>query len=86
VGSNLETKKNPGFVAPEKLDFRMRPEANLATALPGFTAIPVEQIGLQIDSYRPMLPASSLSLLGEPDPSARFDSAVDIEASNRKQP
>jgi hypothetical protein len=86
VGPNLETKENPGFVAPEKLDFRLRPDANLVATLPGFTSIPVELIGLQIDPYRPVLPASSLSLLREPDTSASFDSAVDIEASNRKTP
>ncbi len=45
---------DPGFVAPEKMDFRLKPDA-----LPlrhGFENIPCDQIGLQVDEYRQDLP------------------------------
>jgi hypothetical protein len=49
VKDNL-VAKDPGFVAPDKLDFRLRPDSP-AWAL-GFKAIPVEKIGLQSDASR----------------------------------
>ncbi|MBN2446023.1 MAG: right-handed parallel beta-helix repeat-containing protein, partial [Phycisphaerae bacterium] len=50
---NLETDENPGFVDPERLDFALRADARLQASLPGFRPIPLEQIGLQRDEYRP---------------------------------
>ncbi len=42
--------QDPGFVAPDKLDFRLKPDA---PALPaGFQPIPFEKIGLVDDEYR----------------------------------
>jgi hypothetical protein len=41
---------DPGFVAPNKMDFRLRPDSP-AWKL-GFQPIPVERIGLQDDEYR----------------------------------
>jgi hypothetical protein len=43
----------PGFVAPEKMDFRLRPDSP-AWRL-GFKAIPMERIGLRKDGFRPAL-------------------------------
>ncbi|MEI6321559.1 MAG: right-handed parallel beta-helix repeat-containing protein [bacterium] len=55
-GSNLACESNPGFKDIEKLDFRLAPDNRLLKDLPGFKAIPVESIGLYIDSYRKKLP------------------------------
>jgi hypothetical protein len=41
---------DPGFVAPEKMDFRLKPDSPIWRT--GFKAIPMEQIGLQADEYR----------------------------------
>jgi hypothetical protein len=41
---------DPGFIAPEKLDFRLKPDSPVWRL--GFQAIPVEKIGLQDDKHR----------------------------------
>jgi hypothetical protein len=45
---------DPGFVDPEKMDFRLKPEA--APLQQGFQNIPGDQIGLRLDEYRKVLP------------------------------
>jgi len=85
VGKNFLTKENPGFVDPAGLNFSLKPGSEVFKALPGFTPIPFDKIGLFTDEFRTSLPAGSPLLVAEPAaPSKVFDSAVDIDASNRK--
>jgi len=48
---------DPGFMAPEKMGFRLKP-GSPAEGI-GFEPIPVERIGLQRDPWRASLPSSS---------------------------
>ncbi|MCE9590022.1 MAG: right-handed parallel beta-helix repeat-containing protein [Planctomycetes bacterium] len=48
---------DPGFINATKGDFRLRADSQVFTALPGFTAIPMEKMGLYSDELRPRLPA-----------------------------
>jgi hypothetical protein len=55
----VEVKDNliegdPGFVAPEKGDFRLKPDAPALKM--GFRPIPLEKIGLYKDEYRTQVP------------------------------
>ncbi len=59
VADNLFLKTDPGFVSPETLDFRLKDIAAVQQQLPGFQAIPFEQIGLRVDPYRPSLPVGN---------------------------
>lgn len=59
VADNLFLPEDPGFVAPEALDFRLRDVASVQKQLPGFQAIPFEQIGLRTDAFRPRLPVGN---------------------------
>lgn len=54
---NLMIQGDPGFVDPEREDFRLKPESP-AWKL-GFKPIPFEQIGLQRDAFRKSLPLPS---------------------------
>ncbi len=47
--------EDPGFLAPDKLDFRLKPDA--APLQQGFQNIPCDQIGLQIDEFRKTIPS-----------------------------
>ena len=47
---NLTTDTDPAFVDPEQGDFRLR-EDSPAFGL-GFTQIPMDRIGLQLDAWR----------------------------------
>jgi len=47
---------DPGFVAPDKLDFRLQPDA--APLQHGFQNIPGDEIGLRLDEFRQTLPLS----------------------------
>ncbi len=51
---------DPGFVDPDKMDFRLKPDA--APLQQGFQNIPGDQIGLQLDEYRKVLPPREQSL------------------------
>ena len=44
---NWATQEDPGFIAADKGDYRLRPNASVFTHLPAFKSIPFEQIGLQ---------------------------------------
>ncbi|MFW6161587.1 MAG: NPCBM/NEW2 domain-containing protein [Planctomycetota bacterium] len=57
---NFVTKEDPGFVNPEAMDFRLKPDSIVFDKVPGFEPIPFERIGLRVDEYRPALP------VGEP--------------------
>lgn len=56
AGSNVVYPNDPGFVNIKRLDFRLKPDAQLLKDLPGFPRIPVEKIGLYMDEYRQRLP------------------------------
>ncbi|MHB0960251.1 MAG: right-handed parallel beta-helix repeat-containing protein [Pirellulaceae bacterium] len=51
--------EDPGFMAPEKMDFRLKP--NAAPLQQGFENIPCDQIGLRTDEYRKVLPESTVN-------------------------
>ena len=55
-GKNLGYAEDPGFVNLAAGDLRLRPDSRIFKALPGFTAIPFEKIGLFTDEFRPRLP------------------------------
>jgi hypothetical protein len=55
-GENLVTDRDPGFVDAAKGDFRLRPESEVFTRLPGFQPIPLERMGLYADALRPHPP------------------------------
>jgi len=55
---NFVTKDDPGFVNPEAMDFRLKPDSVVFEKVPGFEAIPFEKIGLQVDEYRRALPVA----------------------------
>jgi hypothetical protein len=46
---------DPGFVAPDKMDFRLKPDA--APLRNGFQNIPWDEIGLRVDEFRQAVPA-----------------------------
>ncbi|MBN2450687.1 MAG: right-handed parallel beta-helix repeat-containing protein [Lentisphaeria bacterium] len=48
-------EQNPGFVDPDRNDFRLRPDAPLQATV-GFRPIPLEMIGLYEDTYRASWP------------------------------
>jgi hypothetical protein len=45
---------DPGFVAPDKMDFRLKPDA--APLARGFQNIPWDEIGLRVDEFRKAVP------------------------------
>ena len=83
--NNVTTTSTADFVDPENFDFMLKPDATVTAAIPGFPAIHFEQIGLQPDEYRPVVPPRDMKLLREGDTKKRsFSSTTDIEASNKK--
>ncbi len=55
--TNLVVQGDPGFMDMEHLDLRLRGDANVFTAVPGFEAPPFSRMGLYTDRYRRTLPA-----------------------------
>ena len=55
---NFVTKDDPGFVNAKAMDFRLKPDSVVFKEVPGFEAIPFDNIGLVIDEYRKALPVS----------------------------
>jgi len=53
---NLIVDHDPGFVDAAAGDFRLRPDSEVLTRLPGFEPIPFDQIGLYADELRPSPP------------------------------
>ena len=53
---NWVTDADPGFVDAAAGDFRLRPDAEVFTRLPGFQTIPLNKMGLYADELRPELP------------------------------
>lgn len=73
-----------GFVDLAGLDLRLKPTSAILKQLPGFAPIPVDQIGLYRDAYRRTLPTSEETGRDtERDGTQRFDSNVDVKASDR---
>jgi hypothetical protein len=56
---NLVTERDPGFVNAAEGDFRLRPDAEVFTRLPGFQPVPVEKMGLYADALRPTPPVKA---------------------------
>ena len=56
---NWVTDGDPGFVDAARGDFRLRPDAEVFTRLPGFEPIPFEQMGLFADELRPDPPVEA---------------------------
>jgi hypothetical protein len=55
--NNLElTMEDMGFLDAAKLDFRMRPDAQVFAKVPGFKHIPFERIGLYANDFRADVP------------------------------
>ena len=72
------------FKDPAALNFELRDSTALQSLLPGFEPIPLTEIGLQPDMFRPDPPARDLGqLLNEPTARRKFDSQTDVDASNR---
>jgi hypothetical protein len=53
---NWVTDGDPGFVDAAQGDFRLKPDSEVFTKLPGFQPIPMEKMGLVQDELRPVVP------------------------------
>jgi hypothetical protein len=53
---NLVTATDPGFVARRRLDLRLRDDALVWTAVPGFEPLPLETVGVYRDPWRASWP------------------------------
>jgi hypothetical protein len=49
---NYLTKKDPGFIDPEKMNFQLKDNSIVYKELPNFKRIPFEKIGIYLDEYR----------------------------------
>jgi hypothetical protein len=56
IGKNMAYDRDPGFVNMGKMDFRLKPDAQVFKDLPGFQPIPFAKIGLFVDEFRSRLP------------------------------
>jgi hypothetical protein len=63
VQDNWVCAEDPGFVDLARLDLRLRPDAPVFTKIPGFQAIPFDQMGLIVDAHRSALPPSAPSAM-----------------------
>ena len=77
VNNTKEVADNPGYKAPEQLDFTRLPGVDLPD-------IPMATIGLQRDGWRPKLPTDAETGRLTPRKAALdFDSNTDVEATNK---
>ncbi len=73
------------FSDPGLLDFSVRDASRLDTLLPGFQPIPFGRIGLVTNENRTQLPPRDLEQLrNESTARRKFDSQVDVDASDRR--
>ena len=72
---------DPGFVNMAKMDFRLKPDAQVFKDLPGFQPIPFEKIGLFTDEFRHHLPTDREAGRMENNSSKE---ALGIEIQDRK--
>ncbi|MEI8288219.1 MAG: right-handed parallel beta-helix repeat-containing protein [Verrucomicrobiota bacterium] len=77
------TEAEAGFVDAAKLDFRLRPDSAVFKQLPAFKPIPFEQIGLQRDADRTVLPDLGRSRAAGAGSGSVFDSNTDMQRSNQ---
>ena len=77
------TEAEAGFVDAAKLDFRLRPDSAVFKQLPAFKSIPFEQIGLQRDVDRTVLPDAGRSRVAGASKGSVFDSNTDMRQSNQ---
>jgi hypothetical protein len=74
------------FKDPRTLDYHLKDPAALNAVAPGFEPVPLEQMGLQVDSNRAAIPPRDLDQLNNESTAPRkFDSQQDIDSS-RKNP
>ena len=55
-GKNIAYSTDPGFENAAKMNFKLKPTAQVFKDLPNFKAIPMDKIGLYKDAYRKTLP------------------------------
>lgn len=86
VGRNLRVTDNAGFTAPERLDYSPRVDSPIAKERPDLALPPLARLGLQVDAWRRTLPTDEATgrLTARP-PRMVFDSAVDLDASNKQK-
>jgi hypothetical protein len=56
---NLVVDHDPGFVDAASGNFKLKPDAEVFSRLPGFKPIPFDKIGLYVDELRPTLPVET---------------------------
>jgi hypothetical protein len=61
----LRIAGDPGFVDPERLDFRLKDDSPVFEKLPGFKQIPMEKMGLYTDEFRQELPPEASPTLSD---------------------
>ena len=81
TGKNMAYTNDPGFVNMAKMDFRLKPDAQVFKDLPGFQPIPFEKIGLFTDEFRPKLPMDKEA--GRTENNSGRD-ALGVEIQDRK--
>jgi len=81
TGKNMAYTNDPGFVNMAKMDFRLKPDAQVFKDLPGFQPIPFEKIGLFTDEFRHHLPTDREAGRMENNSSKE---ALGIEIQDRK--
>jgi parallel beta-helix repeat protein len=79
------TEAEAGFVDAAKLDFRLRADSAVFRKLPTFKPIPFEQIGLQRDADRTVLPDPGRSRAVSAGNGSAFDSNTDMKRTNQPQ-
>ncbi len=81
TGKNIAYTNDPGFVNMAKMDFRLKPDAQVFKDLPGFQPIPFEKIGLFTDEFRKQLPSDKEA--GRTEQNSSRD-ALGVEIQDRK--
>ena len=66
-----------------KLDFRLRPDSAVFKKLAAFKPVPFEQMGLQRDADRPVLPAADRRRSSEAGGGPVMDSNTDAQHSSQ---
>ena len=75
---------DPRFANATTMDFTLRPDSPIFTAIPGFKPIPLSMIGLYLDAYRARLPtAEETGRFTDRTELQRFESNTDVKASDK---
>jgi hypothetical protein len=83
ITNNAEISSDSIFIDPDHLNFHLKDPAALTNAVKGFPDLPLEKMGLQLDSNRTAIPEPDRDVLAEAQ--RKFDSQQDIDSS-RKNP